>query len=63
MEQWVLVLWGFGTAFLLYTTAVVAVVLLLIFYYVPQCGHTHVLVYIAICSLMGSLSVPILLSQ
>lgn len=60
MEQWSLVLWGFGTAFLLYTTAVVAVVLLLIFHYVPQCGHTHVLVYIAICSLMGSLSVPIL---
>ncbi|KAH9556705.1 hypothetical protein CY35_07G044500 [Sphagnum magellanicum] len=51
--------WGLATepAFLLYTTAVVAVVLLLIFYYVPQCGHTHVLVYIAICSLMGSLSV------
>jgi hypothetical protein len=54
--------WGLATepAFLLYTTAVVAVVLLLIFHYVPQCGHTHVLIYIAICSLMGSLSVPIL---
>ncbi|KAH9552709.1 hypothetical protein CY35_09G080000 [Sphagnum magellanicum] len=51
--------WGLATepAFLLYTMAVIALVLLLIFHYVPQCGHTHVLVYIAICSLMGSLSV------
>ncbi|KAG0582541.1 hypothetical protein M758_3G067100 [Ceratodon purpureus] len=44
-------------AFLLYTCFVVTVVLVLIFHYVPQFGHTHVMVYIAICSLMGSLSV------
>lgn len=31
--------------------------LVLIFHYVPQFGHSHVMVYIAICSLMGSLSV------
>jgi hypothetical protein len=60
MEKAACCLVDFGTAFLLYTMAVVALVLLLIFHYVPQCGHTHVLVYIAICSLMGSLSVPIL---
>jgi hypothetical protein len=60
MEKAACCLVDFGTAFLLYTMAVIALVLLLIFHYVPQCGHTHVLVYIAICSLMGSLSVPIL---
>jgi lysylphosphatidylglycerol synthetase-like protein (DUF2156 family) len=57
MEKAACCLVDFGTAFLLYTMAVIALVLLLIFHYVPQCGHTHVLVYIAICSLMGSLSV------
>lgn len=44
-------------AFLLYATFVVTLVLILIFHYAPQSGHTHVMVYIAICSLMGSLSV------
>ncbi|XP_002982835.2 probable magnesium transporter NIPA4 [Selaginella moellendorffii] len=44
-------------AFLLYATSVVAVVLILIFLYVPQYGHTQILVYIGICSFMGSLSV------
>ncbi|BBN08900.1 magnesium transporter [Marchantia polymorpha subsp. ruderalis] len=51
--------WSLATepAFLLYTLSVVAVVLLLIFHFVPRCGHTHVMVYVGICSLMGSLSV------
>jgi uncharacterized membrane protein len=44
-------------AFLLYASFVVALVLILIFHYAPQFGHSHVMVYIAICSLMGSLSV------
>ena len=48
---------GFGAAFLLYASFVVTLVLVLIFHYVPQFGHSHVMVYIAICSLMGSLSV------
>jgi hypothetical protein len=43
--------------FLMYTLSVAAVVLLLIIHYVPRYGHTHVLVYVGICSLMGSLSV------
>lgn len=47
-------------AFLLYATFVVTLVLILIFHYAPQLGHTHVMVYIAICSLMGSLSVRFL---
>jgi hypothetical protein len=46
------------SAFLLYVTAVAVSVLLLIFYYVPRYGHTHILIYLGICSLMGSLSVP-----
>ncbi|KAH8956066.1 hypothetical protein BDL97_07G018900 [Sphagnum fallax] len=45
------------SAFLLYVTAVAVSVLLLIFYYVPRYGHTHILIYLGICSLMGSLSV------
>lgn len=48
---------GFGAEFLMYACFVVVLVLVLIFHYVPQFGHSHVLVYIAICSLMGSLSV------
>nr|XP_024361620.1 probable magnesium transporter NIPA3 isoform X2 [Physcomitrium patens] len=44
-------------AFLMYALFVVALVLILIFHYVPQFGNSHVLVYITICSLMGSLSV------
>ncbi len=48
---------GFVAAFLLYACVVVIVVLVLIFHYVPQYGHSHVMVYVAICSLMGSLSV------
>eukprot|EP01018_Ginkgo_biloba_P035539 Gb_23785 [translate_table: standard] len=51
--------WNLATepAFLLYASLVVAVVLVLIFHFVPRYGHTHILVYIGICSLMGSLSV------
>eukprot|EP00245_Coleochaete_scutata_P004537 TRINITY_DN17249_c0_g1_i1.p1 TRINITY_DN17249_c0_g1~~TRINITY_DN17249_c0_g1_i1.p1 ORF type:complete len:346 (+),score=43.52 TRINITY_DN17249_c0_g1_i1:347-1384(+) len=46
-----------GLAFILYTVTVVAIVLVLIFHFVPRIGHTHIMVYIGICSLMGSLSV------
>jgi magnesium transporter len=35
----------------------VACVLVLIFWVVERCGHRRMLVYIAICSLMGSLTV------
>lgn len=44
-------------AFILYTLAVVGLVVLLIVHFVPRFGHTHILVYIGICSLMGSLTV------
>lgn len=45
------------SAFLLYMGSVIVLVFILIFYFAPQCGHTNVLVFTGICSLMGSLSV------
>lgn len=53
-EVWIL---ATEPGFLLYASFVVTLVLVLIFHYVPQFGHSNVMVYIAICSLMGSLSV------
>eukprot|EP00243_Klebsormidium_subtile_P002721 TRINITY_DN15517_c0_g1_i1.p1 TRINITY_DN15517_c0_g1~~TRINITY_DN15517_c0_g1_i1.p1 ORF type:complete len:373 (-),score=105.88 TRINITY_DN15517_c0_g1_i1:144-1262(-) len=44
-------------AFVLYAVTVVSLVCTLIFHFAPKFGHSHILVYIAICSLMGSLSV------
>ncbi|KAL2463376.1 putative magnesium transporter NIPA2 [Forsythia ovata] len=43
--------------FLVYTCIILVLVLLLIFRYVPRYGQTHMVVYIGICSLMGSLTV------
>eukprot|EP00249_Psilotum_nudum_P020878 c27882_g3_i5 orf=617-1735(-) len=44
-------------AFLLYSISVISLALVLIFHFVSRYGNTHVMVYIGICSLMGSLSV------
>lgn len=44
-------------AFLLYAAVVLAAVFILVFYIVPQYGQTHIMVYIGVCSLVGSLSV------
>ncbi|XP_056168651.1 probable magnesium transporter NIPA6 isoform X2 [Syzygium oleosum] len=44
-------------AFLLYTASVVAVALTLIFYCAPRYGQTNIMVYIGICSIIGSLTV------
>ncbi|KAH7568151.1 hypothetical protein JRO89_XS07G0248000 [Xanthoceras sorbifolium] len=44
-------------AFLLYTAAAIAVVLVLILYCEPRFGQTNILVYIGICSIIGSLTV------
>ncbi|KAK1571799.1 hypothetical protein Q3G72_023197 [Acer saccharum] len=51
--------WDLATepGFLLYAAFVIAAVFILIFRYIPQYGQTHVLVYIGVCSLVGSLSV------
>ncbi|XP_011622951.1 probable magnesium transporter NIPA4 isoform X2 [Amborella trichopoda] len=45
------------TAFLLYVASVIVLALVLIFHFAPRCGHTNVLIFTGICSLMGSLSV------
>ncbi|XP_034923133.1 probable magnesium transporter NIPA6 [Populus alba] len=44
-------------AFLLYTASVVAISLVLILYFSPRYGQTNILVYIGICSVIGSLTV------
>eukprot|EP00271_Cylindrocystis_brebissonii_P022077 TRINITY_DN8289_c0_g1_i1.p1 TRINITY_DN8289_c0_g1~~TRINITY_DN8289_c0_g1_i1.p1 ORF type:complete len:305 (+),score=39.21 TRINITY_DN8289_c0_g1_i1:244-1158(+) len=43
--------------FVLYTLTVVGLVALFMVHFAPRWGHTHILVYIGICSLMGSLGV------
>lgn len=43
--------------FLCYALIVIALALVLIFHFVPRYGQTHVLVYIGVCSLVGSLTV------
>ncbi|KAK9128919.1 hypothetical protein Syun_017716 [Stephania yunnanensis] len=52
-------LWSMATqtAFLLYVASVLVVVFVLVFHFAPRYGNTNVLVFTAICSLMGSLSV------
>lgn len=50
------------TGFIAYSLIVVALVAILIFVYVPRYGQTHMVVYIGICSLMGSLTVSSFLS-
>ncbi|XP_041004888.1 probable magnesium transporter NIPA6 isoform X2 [Juglans microcarpa x Juglans regia] len=44
-------------AFLLYTAAAVAITLVLVLYCAPRCGQTNIMVYIGICSIIGSLTV------
>ncbi|XP_021653379.2 probable magnesium transporter NIPA3 isoform X5 [Hevea brasiliensis] len=51
-------IWTMATqsAFLLYVASVIVLVFILAFHFSPQCGHSNVLVFTGICSLMGSLS-------
>ncbi|KAJ7980519.1 Protein of unknown function (DUF803) [Quillaja saponaria] len=51
--------WHLATqpGFIVYTCIVLILVSVLIFWYAPRYGHTHMIVYIGICSLMGSLMV------
>ncbi|CAJ1971276.1 unnamed protein product [Sphenostylis stenocarpa] len=55
----VLEIWDMATqpAFLAYMGSVIVLVFILVFHFAPRCGHTNVLVFTGICSLMGSLSV------
>ncbi|KAD7478066.1 hypothetical protein R6Q59_026428 [Mikania micrantha] len=52
-------IWFFATApgFLVYACIVLIVVGILIYRYVPLYGGTHLVIYVGICSLMGSLTV------
>ncbi|CAH9083403.1 unnamed protein product [Cuscuta epithymum] len=43
--------------FIIYTVMVIVLVVVLVFRYVPRYGQTHMVVYIGICSLTGSLTV------
>ncbi|KAG0495217.1 hypothetical protein HPP92_006211 [Vanilla planifolia] len=45
------------TSFLLYVASVIVLVFVLVFHFSPRYGHSNVLVFTGICSLMGSLSV------
>ncbi|KAJ4802212.1 magnesium transporter NIPA (DUF803) [Rhynchospora pubera] len=51
--------WDLATepGFLLYAGIVLAAVIVLIYNFVPQYGQTHIMVYIGVCSLVGSISV------
>ncbi|XP_042393817.1 probable magnesium transporter NIPA4 [Zingiber officinale] len=51
--------WDLATepAFLSYAIIVLVAALILVFRFAPQYGQTHIMVYIGICSLVGSLSV------
>ncbi|KAJ4826108.1 hypothetical protein Tsubulata_010959 [Turnera subulata] len=43
--------------FLAYVVATMSIVLALILHFEPRCGQTNILVYLGICSLMGSITV------
>lgn len=51
--------WDLATepAFLFYAALVIAAVFILIVHFIPLYGQTHIMVYIGVCSLVGSLSV------
>ncbi|MFQ6622966.1 hypothetical protein Gotur_001506 [Gossypium turneri] len=53
--------WDLATepGFLFYTALVLTAVFILIYQFVPQYGQTHIMVYIGVCSLVGSISVCI----
>ncbi|PON48786.1 Magnesium transporter NIPA [Parasponia andersonii] len=44
-------------AFLFYAALVITAAFILIFHFIPLYGQTHIMVYIGVCSLVGSLSV------
>lgn len=50
-----------STAFLIYVAATISIVLALTLHFEPRYGQTNMLVYLGICSLMGSLTVIIIL--
>ncbi|XP_057543161.1 probable magnesium transporter NIPA4 [Amaranthus tricolor] len=55
----VIEVWNLATepGFLFYAALIMTAVFVLIFHFIPEYGHTHIMVYIGVCSLVGSLSV------
>ncbi|KAK1261795.1 hypothetical protein QJS04_geneDACA001144 [Acorus gramineus] len=55
----VLQIWNLATqpAFLIYAAATLSIVLALVLHFEPRYGQSNILVYLGICSLMGSLTV------
>ncbi|ESW20544.1 hypothetical protein PHAVU_006G218000 [Phaseolus vulgaris] len=53
-EVWALAM---EPAFLLYAASVITATFILIFHFIPLYGQTHIMVYIGVCSLVGSLTV------
>ncbi|KAJ9552237.1 hypothetical protein OSB04_016282 [Centaurea solstitialis] len=51
--------WDLATepAFVLYAVLVLIAVFIIVFHYIPLYGQTHIMCYIGVCSLVGSLSV------
>ncbi|KAI0530980.1 hypothetical protein KFK09_000529 [Dendrobium nobile] len=51
--------WDLATepAFLFYSAAVMVAVFVIVVHFIPQYGQTHIMAYIGVCSLVGSLSV------
>jgi len=51
--------WDLATepAFMCYAAVVIAIAAILVYRFVPLYGQTHVMVYIGVCSLVGSISV------
>ncbi|KAK1267682.1 hypothetical protein QJS04_geneDACA009175 [Acorus gramineus] len=51
-------IWNLATqpAFLLYTASAFSVVLVLMLYYGPRYGQTNIMIYLGICSIIGSLT-------
>ncbi|XP_010531509.1 PREDICTED: probable magnesium transporter NIPA6 isoform X2 [Tarenaya hassleriana] len=52
-------IWNLATqpAFLVYVAVTISLVLALILHFEPHCGQTNILIYLGICSFMGSLTV------
>ena len=57
----VMITWCCFSAFMCYAAVVIAIAAILVYRFVPLYGQTHVMVYIGVCSLVGSISVCILL--
>ncbi|GAB2225230.1 hypothetical protein Droror1_Dr00006021 [Drosera rotundifolia] len=55
----VIQIWGLATepAFLIYVVATLSVVVILVFYFEQRYGQSNMLIYLGICSLVGSLTV------